>query len=276
MRAVGSVAIDILREAAHRRWFLALGIFATLLLALLSFALRIDVADGAMAAIRIFGDLEGDRHLGKFIPKVFEGATYLIFYGGMIFGILACSDFATSLLAPGRIEHLLSFPIRRWELLLGTWLGVLLLAGAFFLYGAAGVAVILGAKSGLWSLKPLLGASLAALAFPSLYAAMLATTVFVRSAAIAAGSGFSLFVAGLVAGQREDILKHLEPGVSRALFEGITALLPRFSQLGRFAGSIAAGEPVDGAALLGAVGGTLLFGAAAFAVAVWRFEGRDA
>jgi Cu-processing system permease protein len=61
----------------------------------------------------------------------------------MVFGILSCSDFAPAMLTPGRIEQLLSLPVRRWELLVGTVLGVMALALGAALYGAGGLALLL-------------------------------------------------------------------------------------------------------------------------------------
>src|SRR5439155_19854827 len=94
-----------------------------------------------------------------FLRPIYEGTAYLIFYGGTVFGILACSDFAPSLLSPGRIEHLLSLPVRRWELLLGTFLGVMVISLLGALYGATGLVIILGIKSGYWTIRPLAAAA---------------------------------------------------------------------------------------------------------------------
>ena len=131
MRAALTVAGDLLREASSRRWFLALGIGITTLLVVLGFALRLEVVDGALAATRLFGkDVgRGDiRSVEVALRYVYRAVAYVLFYGGLAFGIVACSDFGPSLLAPGRIEHLLSLPVRGFELLLSTFLGVLVLS----------------------------------------------------------------------------------------------------------------------------------------------------
>src|SRR5262249_23980582 len=141
--ALFTVAFDLFREAASRRWFLSLGLGITLLLAVLGLTLRLDVVDGALAATRLFGKvLHTDiRSVDVALRPVFRAASYVIFYGGLGFGILACADFAPSLLAPGRIEHLLALPVQRWQLLGGTFLGVLGLSTIFALYGAGGLAL---------------------------------------------------------------------------------------------------------------------------------------
>src|SRR5262249_57930090 len=102
---------------------------------------------------------------------------------------LSCADFAPALLSPGRIEHLLSLPVRRWELLAGTFLGVLALALAGAVYASTGLVVVLGAKTGVWTGWPVVSAALAAVAFGSVYAGMLAVTVWGGSAALSAATG---------------------------------------------------------------------------------------
>ena len=52
MRVVLAVARDILREAASRKWFLGLGALITLSLITLGLSLKMDVVDGALAALQ--------------------------------------------------------------------------------------------------------------------------------------------------------------------------------------------------------------------------------
>ena len=276
-RAVFGVAADLLREAASRRWFLAFGGAITLALATLGFSLRLDVLDGALAATRFFGkDLGGAiMSVDVFLRPIYEATAYLIFYGGTVFGILACADFAPSLLSPGRIEHLLSLPVRRWELLLGTFLGVLVIALCGALYGAGGLVLILGFKSGYWTARPLVAALLAGLSFAGIYAAMLTVALFVRSAALSAAAGGLLLLGGVVASYRQKIAPLFEPGPGRMAFKATTALLPRVAALANTAAEIAADGKFDHPALSSLLGGLALFAAAVLTLAIWRFEHKD-
>ena len=278
-RALLQVALDLLREARSRKWFLALGLGVTLLLVVLSLSLKLEVVDGALAASRLFGHLVGGhqtiRSAGVALRPIFIAASYLTFYGGMIFGILACADFAPSLLSPGRIEHLLSLPVRRWELLGGTFLGVLVLASVASLYGAGGLALILGVKTGVWTAMPLLAALLTSICFATVYAAMLTTALFVRSAALSAGIGALVFVGGVISSYRHDLDSMFEEGAGRTAFRGVTLIFPHLASVadaaGRLAGSRAV-EPMELARLLLGLG---LFTLGALSVGAWRFEQRD-
>jgi Cu-processing system permease protein len=272
-----AVALDLLREALSRRWFLALGVAITLALSVIGLALQIEVVDGALAATRLFGELVRTdiRSVDVALRPVYQAAAYVVFYGGLAFGVLACADFAPSLLAPGRIEHLLALPVRRAELLAGTFLGVLALSFAGSLYGAGGFALILGVKTGVWTSGPVVAALIASVTFSALYGAMLAAAVFVRSAALSAAVGGALLIAGIVAGYRDVIDEAFEPGIARASFRAVTLLLPRVSSLANASADLASAAPVDARALAAQLAGLAVFGLAALALAIWRFEQQD-
>lgn len=277
MRAALTVAGDLLREAASRRWFLALGLGITTALVVLGFALRLEVVDGALAATRLFGkDIHSDiRSVDVALRFVYRAAAYVLFYGGLAFGIVACADFGPSLLAPGRIEHLLSLPVRRFELLLGTFLGVLALSLLGAAYGAGGFTLIFAVKTGYWTLRPVAAAMLASVTFAGIYGAMLTAAVALRSAALSAAVGVVLFVLGIVAGYRDRLDTFFEAGLAREAFRGVTFVLPRVSALADASADIAASASVKGDVLASQMVGLLVFGLAALALGIHLFEQKD-
>jgi Cu-processing system permease protein len=277
VRAVLAVAMDLFREASSRKWFLALGIGITLLLCAAGLTLRIDVVDGALAATRLFGKtLHTDiRSVDVALRPVFRAAAYVIFYGGLAFGILACADFAPSLLAPGRIEHLLALPVQRWQLLAGTFLGVLGLSSLGAIYGAGGLTLLLAVKTGVWTARPIAAALIAGVTFTAIYGGMLVAALFARSAALSAATGAALFIAGIIAGYRERLADFFDNGAARAIFRAVTLLLPRVSTLADASADLAASAPVDRGALGSELLGLLVFGLAALMFGIWRFEQKD-
>jgi Cu-processing system permease protein len=276
MRTLG-VAADLLREAAARRWFLALGIAITSILLLLVTSLRLEVVDGALAATRLFGKplFHSIRPADVALRPVFQVASHLVFWGGLIFGVLACADFAPALLSPGRIEALLALPVRRWEVLVGTFLGVLVLAVGGTAYAAGGLVVVLGGKTGVWTGWPLISAGLAALSFSAVYAGMLATAMWVRSAALSAATGAGIIVLGLLASFRQSLMDVMGHGLGRTLFGAVTSLVPPLARVAEAAGALAAREPLAFGALLRLLAGTAAFTLAILAMAAYRFERRD-
>ncbi|MHB8417291.1 MAG: hypothetical protein ACYDCL_04390 [Myxococcales bacterium] len=268
-----AVALDVLREASSRRWLLALGVAVTLALLAMAFALRLESV--AAVAPRLFAGSVGGSAAEVVTRAVFGVAAVLIYYCGLPFGVLLCADFAPRLLAPGRVEQLLSLPLRRVELLLGSWLGVLLLATFASAYAAGGLALVLGLKTSVVGPGPFIAAALAGAAFAAIYAAMLAAAVFARSAALSGFVGLAVYSAGLAGSYRGQAESYLAPSAGRELFLGITAVLPRFATLGDAAGRLAASAEVDLPRLALALGGTLLFAAGALAVAALRFQWKD-
>jgi Cu-processing system permease protein len=277
MSLVLSIAADILREAASRKWFLALGLAVTLVLATMGFSLQMDVVDGALAGTRLFGSSLGNvmQPVDVALRPVFMAAAYLIFYGGLGFMIMACADFGPTMLSPGRIEHLLALPVRRWQLLFGTFLGVMALTALGTTYGAGGLTLILGVKTGVWTARPLLAGVFAVIAFAPVYATMLASALFARSAALSAAVGALVFIAGIVAGFRVEVARVFEQGAARSSFEAVSAFWPRVSTLGRISADLASSASVEVEIFASAVGSALLFAAGALALGSWRFEQRD-
>ena len=269
------VAVDLLREAFARKWILAIAIGITLILGCIASALRLEVVDGALAATKLFGSsLDTDvQAVDVALKPVFAAASYIVFYGGLLFGLVATADFAPALLSPGRIELMLAQPLRRSELLVGTYLGVTLLAALGALYGAGGFALILGLKTGVWSAAPILAGLLASIAFAAIYGVMLAAATFVRSAALAGFVGAVLFVLGVIAGYRDTTAQGFESGWGRATYEGLTLFLPRISALADVAGGVTA-QPSP-LVVVRLAAGVLAFGLAALCVGIWQLNRKD-
>jgi len=143
------------------------------------------------------------------------------------------------------------------------------------LYGALGFTLILGVKAGLWTWGPILAAVLAAVNFCAVYAAMLTTALFVRSAAVSAAVGFILFISGIFAGQRHELIPMFEAGLGRTLFSGYTLIVPRISALATAAADLSASLPLQLRSLTSLLLGMVVFGMGVLALGVYRFEQKD-
>jgi Cu-processing system permease protein len=277
VRAALAVARDLLREAAARRWVLGVLAVATSVLLLLAVGLRLEVVDGALAAMRLFGGQVSHQiqAVDVALRPAFRAGVWLVFWGGTGLGILLCADFAPKLLAPGRVEHLLALPVRRGDLLVGTALGVLVLVGVGGLYGGAGLAVILWAKTGVWNAGPLVAALLAVVAFVPVYAAMLAAAVAVRSAAASAAAGLGVLLLGVAASAERTLLPLFESGFARRMVAWGLAPVPRLARLAEAADRLAAGGRLDLVRTAAAGAAALLLGGALLLVAMAQMRNRD-
>ncbi len=277
MSPVLGIAGYVLREALSRKFILAFIVGITLVLTVVALSLRIEVVDGALAASRLFGEelRTSIRSVDVALRPVYRAAAFLVFYGGILFGIVACSDFAPSLMSPGRIEHLLALPVQRWQLLTGTFLGVMTLALGGTLYGTTGLVLIFGVKAGYWTAGPFIAGLLACVGFAAVYAVMLTTATLVRSAALCAAAGFVFLVGGVIAGYRQKLMPFFEEGIGRNAFSAVTLVLPRLSALAMAGGDIAASAPLEVRSLGLLLLGVLVFGFGALALGFWRFDGKD-
>ena len=143
------------------------------------------------------------------------------------------------------------------------------------LYGTTGLVLIFGVKAGYWTAGPLIAAALACGSFAAVYAVLLTTAPLVRSAALCAAAGFLIFVGGIIAGYRSSIAGVFEEGLSRKLFQAVTAVLPRLSSLADASANLAASQPLEVKSLETLVAGVVVFGLGVLAVGLWRFEGKD-
>ncbi len=277
MKTALHVARDLLREALARKWVLGLWVGLTLVLTVLGLFLRLEVVDGAIAGSKLFGAMlfEDIVSTDTVMKPVFMVAAGIGFFGGALFLAVACSDFAPSLLSPGRIEHLLSLPVSRWQLLLGTYLGVLALSAVSTLYGALGITLVFGFKTGYWTFSLLSGSLLGVAGFCAIYSAMLTSAFFVRSAAASSAVGFMVGVMGILSSTRASIEDTLEPGLGRTLFHYAVQPFPRLWRLAEQCIRLAGDEGFKPALTARLVGGCLVFSLGMLSVAAWRFEKKD-
>lgn len=241
----GNVALDVVREAFARKLMIGLFIFIALGLGLLLFALDLEVVEGTLAAGRLFG-MELDNAIIPIdvaMKQVFGFLTYATFYLGMVFGLVATSGIAADMLAPGRVEFLLALPVRRTELVVGTYLGVLAIGGIATSVAVGGATLILFAKTSFFTLAPLLGALTCVVGFSAVYGAMLLATSLVRSSALAAGIGFLTFLVGAITSNRAQFLEVVKPGITRDVVDVILTPLPRFHKLATAGADAATGMP---------------------------------
>ena len=272
------VAAELLREAIGRKWVGGLLLAMTVIFIILTWVLRFEVVDGAIAMTKFFGSTMGGGDIQSAdiaLRPIFRFASGCIFFGGLIFGIFICANFATTLLAPGRIDFLLALPIHRWEIVFGSYLGVLALALAMSLYGSMGIMVIMGLKTEVWEPSIVVSACLSAITFASVYAAMLTTAIFTRFTPLIITVGLAVFILGILSTTRHEVGHDIGWEWLGDLVIIILSVFPRIARIAEYAMDIAGGKPYTLIAVLRSLSGILLFAFATLTVGVWRFERKD-
>lgn len=277
LATIGAVARDVLREATSSKLMLGLLLIIGLFLVALTLSLDLDVVDGALAGSRIFGKAAGSAivPVDVFLRPAFQALAWVTFYFGLLFGIVATADIAPRLLQPGRVEHLLALPIRRTELVIGTYLGVCAICAIATVSAVGGVSVVLFAKAKMVTVAPAAGAAMAFVAFSAIYAVMMAVGVLFRSAALSAGAGLFTFIMGVAVSEKNAMLMWTSNKPLRTFLEVVTTPIPNLRALADVGAGAAAGEAVALQAVLPMVGGAFAFAACGVLLAAAIVQSRD-
>ena len=121
----------------------------------------------------------------------------------------------------------------------------------------------------------LAGSLLGVVAFCALYAAMLTSAFFVRSAALSAATGVGTLILGVMSSYRESIADVLNSGLGRQAFRVAMMPFPRLALLANASAQYAAGTPMNVEMMVRLIVGAFIFAAALLSVAAWRFERSD-
>ena len=274
---IGAVARDVLKEATSSKMMLALLLTIGLFLLALTLSLDLDVVDGALAGSRIFGRAAGTAivPVDVFLRPAFQALAWVTFYVGLLFGIVATADIAPRLLQPGRVEHLLALPIRRVELVIGTYLGVCAICAIATVFAVGGVSLVLFAKAKMVTVAPAAGAAMAFVAFAAIYGVMMAVGVLCRSAALSAGAGLLTYIMGVAVSEKNVMLMWTTNKPLRTVLEVVSAPIPNLRALADVGAGAAAGEAVALQAVLPMVGGAAAFAACGVLLAAAIVQSRD-
>jgi ABC-type transport system involved in multi-copper enzyme maturation permease subunit len=165
--------------------------------------------------------------------------------------VLTSVDTIAGEIASGTIQTMTSKPVRRWEILLGKWLGYVTMLTIYLVLMAGGVAVLSAVLTGYWS--------------PNL----------ARGTALIWLNGLVLLNVSLLGGTQ---LSTLATGVVVFAGFGVAFIGGWVEQIGSFVDSTAAVNVGIFSSLLmptEALWYAALYALAALVLAVWRFERRD-
>jgi ABC-type transport system involved in multi-copper enzyme maturation permease subunit len=263
-RSVLNIALDVVREAAASRYLIVLFGLIILGVVALAFALDIEVVNGAIATGKLFGGsivgkgkpVSTAEFLGPFLGAIVA----VTFYVGLLFLIVAVADIAPKMLSPGRVELQLALPIRRSELVVGIYGGVMIIAGLAMFLAIGGGSLVLFVKTQFFTPAPLLGALTAIIGFVTIYGPMLAVAAVARSAALSAGSGILLFIAGAATSDRQFVLSLIRNGFTRDVAGIVIGPLPRLQALAEIGGTAAVHKAIEWTNASAVLGGCLAFG----------------
>jgi ABC-type transport system involved in multi-copper enzyme maturation permease subunit len=263
---------DTFREAFARKIFWGFFGIATALILFFMFLMKIDVVEGALATISLFGKESRAQDVTALVRAV-HGALAAFLYGfGLFLAVFASAGLIPTIFEPGRIELLLSKPVRRHHILLGRYLGNLLVIGFNVLYLVLSIWLILGIKTGIWTHEFLYSIGLSIFTFAVLLTVVLLVAVLSESAVLATMVTYGVMITGLIVAQKSTIERLLTSEWSRNVVRGLYYTLPKVWDLGDIGRRMVIGVPIESWA---PVWSSALFGAAMLGAGLFAFSRRN-
>ncbi len=277
MGAVQMLALvrDTFRESLARKIFWGFLGCSTALILFFSLALNIDLVEGAMAAVTIFGQDVAHGQLADvqlIVKRILGAVAAFLFTAGLFLSVFASAGLIPTVFEPGRIELLLSKPVSRTRLLVGRYLGTLAVIGANMFYLVAGVWLVLGAKTHIWDPHFLLAAALALFAFAVILAVVLAVAVTSGSAVLATMVSYFFVLMSPLLAQHERLAPLFRRPWARNVMKLLYYAFPKVFDLGNMARLALEGKAFT---TWMPVWSSALFAGLMLAAGLWAFARKD-
>ena len=263
---------DTFREAFARRIFWGFFGCCTALLLFLIFILRVDVVQGALATISIFGRSLPSVGVTNLVEQTQSVIAMVLYFAGMALAVFASAGLVSAMFEPGRIELLLSKPVTRVHLLLGRYAGNVLVVSANILYLVVGCWIVFGIKTGVWGAGFLLSSLCTIFVFCVLLAVIVLVGVLWDSGAVAIMVTFAIMILTPILAQRFTIERLLSSEWSRQMVRILYYVLPKTSDISVIIRRMILNEPIESWM---PIWSTALFGAVVLGIGAWRFQRRS-
>jgi len=263
---------DTFREAFARKIFWAFFGCSTALILFFIFIMKIDVVQGAIATISLFGNTSRGEDVQKLVRQVHAAIAAFLFTAGMFLAVFASAGLIPAVFEPGRIELLLSKPVERYHILLGRYIGNLLVIAANVFYLVFAVWVIFGIKTGVWTAGFLWSSVLILFIFAVLLTVVVLVGVLWESAVVATMVTFGLMLMSPILAQQSILERLLSSEWSRNLVRVMYYALPKVFDVGRIVRGLVLGDPVGNWM---PIWSSALFGAAILSTGLYVFSRRN-
>lgn len=249
LRTLLAIVEDTLREAFARRIVWAIYASSLLILLFLIFVLEIDIVSGAKATISLFGQeamsTGSEDTLSVFIREV-QAAIAVFLYGVSTFiAVFVCAALTPALYEQGRVDLLLARPIARAWIVLGRFLGNVLMITPSVLFLVAGSYLILGWKSGFWNPGFLYAIPASIFTFSALMCLVFFVAIWSESAAIATIVTFLAMLFSPILAQKDLAIRLLGSEAARALWNIAHAITPKVYEIGALIPMKLRGQPIE-------------------------------
>ncbi|PSQ77270.1 MAG: hypothetical protein BRD35_04330 [Bacteroidetes bacterium QH_7_62_13] len=254
MRPLYGLLLLTFRELWAKKIVLGLFLISSLVLLVVTFALNLDVVEGSLEGIRLFGqnaapsgegaEAQTQMTLNRIVvtvESVVAGAAYWI---GILLSLFASAGLFSDVQAPGRVELLLSKPVSRTQVIVGHVIGVWAAIALLTIYLMGGTWLVMSIKSGVWNPRFLLSIGIVIGMFGVMYAAVMLMGVWTESTALALIVAYGLIFISMVLAGAGEIASVLGP-VGRPVFWGLYHALPNFTEVTTIVTSLSKDQAVS-------------------------------
>jgi len=233
MRVTLALVVDTFREAMARWIFIGLFALSTLMILFFLFLLRIDIVEGGMAAVSLFGlGTPRAQEAEQLVRNVYSGIATFLYSWGMALAVFASAGLIPRVLEPGRIGLLLSKPVSRAHILLGRFLGNVLVVAGNIAYLILGVWTIFGIKTGIWEPRFLAAIATTVFTFTVLLSVVVILGVLVESTALSTMVTLGLMIISPILAQTTLMMRLLSSETSRNIWRSLYYVLPKVYDIG--------------------------------------------
>jgi ABC-type transport system involved in multi-copper enzyme maturation permease subunit len=272
INATAALIRDTFREAFARRIFWGFFGCCSALLLFLMFIMRIDVVQGAIATVTIFGRSTPSADVQNLVQQTQSVIAMILYFAGMALSVFASAGLVAAVFEPGRIELLLSKPVSRTHLLLGRYVGNVLVVAANIIYLVAGSWIIFGVKTSVWGGGFLVSSLCTIFIFSVLLAVLVLVGVLWDSSAVAIMVAFAIMIVTPILAQKATIERLLSSEWSRVVVRVLYYVLPKTSDVSVIIRHLILNQPVESWM---PVWSTALFGVVVLGLGLWRFQRRS-
>jgi len=244
LNVTAALVRDTFREAFARKIFWAFVGCSTALILFFIFIMKIDVVQGAIATISLFGNTSRGQDVQLLVRQVHGAIAAFLFTAGMFLAVFASAGLIPAVFEPGRIELLLSKPVERYHILLGRYIGNVLVIASNIFYLVFAIWLIFGAKTGVWTRGFLWSSVLIVFIFSVLLTVVVLVGVLWESAVVSTMVTFALMMMSPILAQQRILERLLTSEWSRNIIRVLYYALPKVFDVGRMARELVLGNPV--------------------------------
>jgi len=169
-----------------------------------------------------------------------------LFGGGLFLSIFSASSFIPNMLEKGSVDLILSKPVSRAQIILGKFLGGVLIVAINIAYLIFILWVLIGIKFGIWDPDLLYSIFTITFTFASLYSLIILVGILTQSSILAMMLSYMIFfILSPILAARDTISVFLDSKIIEIIMDGLYYIIPKTSELGSLTTELALGYGID-------------------------------